>query len=431
MQKNLQNNSTYFSIFAENLITMATTRFYLDLRGKAKDGKGTILITIFHNHSTTSITTGIRVNKNEWDGTQIVHCVGAEAMNSKINQQKSKIDKAIAVLSLDDRFERMSAKDIKNEIVDGKPKTIQGHLISDLVQEYMNNGDLKEGTKQIYRTMLKKIESFSPGFKIESMNLRWLRSFDQYLAATQGVNGRAIYLRHLRAVCKYAKNNGIDFSYPFDNFQIKHEPTKKRSVAIEILRRFMTYPTSESNQKYRDYFFLSFYLIGINSVDLLLAKKNQIVNGRFEYIRRKTGKKYSVKIEPEAQFLIDKYSGSSEYLLEAMDHCKLYRSFAHQWNDALKKIGDTIEIPIMSEDLFTDPVIEKKIVPIIPNISTYFTRHTWATIAAELDISSDIIAQALGHSNRNRTTMIYIKPNQQKVDEANRKIIDCLFMKSE
>jgi len=408
---------------------MATTRFYLDLRGKAKDGKGTILITIFHNHSTTSITTGVRVNIDNWDGTRIMSCPGAEAMNSKINHQKSKIDRALALLELDDRFEHMTASEIKSEIVDGKPKRVQGHLLSDLFQEYMENGDLKEGTKAIYRSTLKKIEAFGLGLRIESLSLKWLRSFDQYLARTQSANGRSIYLRSLRAVCNYARHNDIHFSYPFENFQIKQEPTRKRSIALDELRRFMDFPTTPANQKYRDYFFLSFYLIGINSKDLLLAKKSQVVNGRLEYVREKTNKKYSIKIEPEAWTLIDRYSGSGDFLLEAMEHCKYYRSFAHEWNDALKTIGETVEVPIISDNLFAEPVIEKKIKPIIPGISTYFARHTWATIAAELDISSDIIAQALGHSNINRTTMIYIKPNQEKVDEANRRVIDFLLDK--
>lgn len=405
---------------------MATTKFYLDMRGKAKDGKGSILITLFHNHSTATITTGIRIHPENWKNERVVKIPGAEAMNATLVQRKAEIDRAIAVLALGDRFDSMTATEIKNEVSGEKPKSVHGHLFSDLLNEYISNGNLEEGTKEIYRTVLKKVESFSPGLRIESINLRWLRSFDQFLAETQGINGRAIYLRHLRAVCNYARHNGIYFSYPFENFQIKQEQTKKRNIAIENLRRFMTFPTSESNSKYRDYFFLSFYLIGINSVDLLLAKKGQVVNGRLEYIRRKTGKKYSIKIEPEAQALIDKYLGNGEYLLEAMDHCKLYRSFAHQWNDALKTIGDVVEIPVMSDGLFDEPVTERKIVPIIPGISTYYTRHTWATIAAELDISSDIIAQALGHSNRNRTTMIYIKPNQQKVDEANRRVIDYL-----
>lgn len=427
MQNNMQTNSAYFYIFAETQNPMATTRFYLDLRGKAKDGKGTILITIFHNHSTTSITTGVRVNKSDWDGTRVVSCPGAEAMNSKINHQKSKIDRALALLELDDRFEHMTASEIKNEIVDGKPKRVQGHLLSDLFQEYIDNGDLKEGTKAIYQSTLKKIEAFGPGLRIESLSLKWLRSFDQYLAKTQSANGRSIYLRSLRAVCNYARHNDIHFSYPFENFQIKQEPTRKRSIAVDELRRFMDFPTTPSNQKYRDYFFLSFYLIGINSKDLLLAKKSQVVNGRLEYVREKTNKKYSIKIEPEAWTLIDRYSGSGDFLLEAMDHCKHYRSFAHEWNDALKTIGETVEVPTISDDLFAEPVIEKKIKPIIPGISTYFARHTWATIASELDISSDVIAQALGHSNTNRTTMIYIKPDQNKVDEANRSVIDYLL----
>ena len=37
----------------------------------------------------------------------------------------------------------------------------------------------------------------------------------------------------------------------------------------------------------------------------------------------------------------------------------------------------------------------------------------------------DTIAQALGHSDRSHSvTMIYIKPDQSRVDEANRRVID-------
>lgn len=49
-------------------------------------------------------------------------------------------------------------------------------------------------------------------------------------------------------------------------------------------------------------------------------------------------------------------------------------------------------------------------------------RHTWATIASELDIPKETIAAALGHGG-NTVTDIYIDFDQKKVDEANRKII--------
>lgn len=61
---------------------------------------------------------------------------------------------------------------------------------------------------------------------------------------------------------------------------------------------------------------------------------------------------------------------------------------------------------------------------LFPDISSYWSRHTWATIAAELDIPKETIAAALGHSIGNPTTSIYIKFNQKKVDEANRRVID-------
>ena len=61
--------------------------------------------------------------------------------------------------------------------------------------------------------------------------------------------------------------------------------------------------------------------------------------------------------------------------------------------------------------------------PLFPKISTYWARHTWATIAASLDISRDVIAHGLGHGN-NTVTDIYIDFDQSKVDDANRKVID-------
>lgn len=410
---------------------MASTKFYLDLRGKAKDGKGSILISLFHNGTTTTIPTGVRVSRNEWnnESRSVIKIVGAEAINADLQEQKAKIDRAIALLSLDDSFSRMTASDLKREITGGKPKKLKKHPVSELFREYIDTGNLKDGTKEIYRLTWKKVLSYSgSNLQIEDVNYSWLRGFEQYLAKTQSINGRSIYLRAFRAVCNYARHSNIQFQYPFQNFQIKSEPTKKRCVSVDVLRKLKDYPTTSQNEMYRDYFFLMFYLIGINAKDLLLARKSQVINGRLEYIREKTRKKYSIKIEPEAEELLNRYCGKGDYLLEAMDHCKHYKSFAREINDALKTIGDTVvERTDDSTDLFASPVEKIKIIPVIPEITTYFSRHCWATFAYEIGIQTDIISQALGHSFGNKTTLIYIKPDQTKVDEANRKVIDYLL----
>jgi integrase len=62
--------------------------------------------------------------------------------------------------------------------------------------------------------------------------------------------------------------------------------------------------------------------------------------------------------------------------------------------------------------------------PILPNITSYASRHTWATLAAELDIPKETISAGLGHNIGSDVTSIYIKFDQKKVDEANRKVID-------
>ena len=58
-----------------------------------------------------------------------------------------------------------------------------------------------------------------------------------------------------------------------------------------------------------------------------------------------------------------------------------------------------------------------------PGLSIYWARHTWATIASELDIPKETIAKALGHGGSS-VTDIYIDFDMRKVDEANRKVID-------
>jgi integrase len=67
----------------------------------------------------------------------------------------------------------------------------------------------------------------------------------------------------------------------------------------------------------------------------------------------------------------------------------------------------------------------KKVVrPLFPNLTTYWARHTWATIAADLDIPDAVIDAALGHRSPYRMSEIYIKRNAKKVDAAIRKVID-------
>lgn len=402
---------------------MVSTTFFLDLRGKAKDGKGSVLIRIYHNASTTTVSTGFRIHPDNWNGSAVTGIVGAETINAKLNEQKADIDKQLAFLSFDPLFDSMSAVQLKG-LLNKKTKS-QLHPVKDMFAEYVSNGQLADGTKEIYKLALSKIVKFSgDSFCMEQMSLKWLRSLDLFMSKTQKPNGRAIYHRAIKAVCHYSINSGIAMSNPYDNFTIKYTETRKRCIELEKLRELYYKETTKENQVYRDYFFLMFFLIGVNTKDLLLAKKSQVVDGRFEYIRYKTKKPYSIKIQPEASALLEKYKGSGEYLLNAMDHCVHYKSFQREINDGIRAIGDFTEESVPGEDLFSEPMTVRKVNPVLSDITTYYARHTWATLAHHLGIPVDVIGLALGHSSANRVTFIYIKPDISKVDDANRKVID-------
>ena len=131
---------------------------------------------------------------------------------------------------------------------------------------------------------------------------------------------------------------------------------------IEKMRQLLDLPLQGLYPEYRDLFMLTFYLIGINTVDLADCTLDSIVNGRLEYRRHKTNKLYSIKIEPEAMEIINRYKGK-KHLIRCFDRYKDYKALQGSVNNALAKIGPAryfidINLPIriaaQQRDLATD-----------------------------------------------------------------------------
>lgn len=62
--------------------------------------------------------------------------------------------------------------------------------------------------------------------------------------------------------------------------------------------------------------------------------------------------------------------------------------------------------------------------PVEPALTSYWARYSWATYAADLDIPKDTISEALGHAHGSKITGVYIKFSRDKIDAANRRVID-------
>lgn len=278
------------------------------------------------------------------------------------------------------------------------------------------DGKTNKGTKGVYKHTLDRIRLFDPDIdkkSFENIDLKWLTRFEAFCAKTASKNARNVHLRNIRAVFNNAIDYDLTAAYPFRRFKIRPEPTRKRSLSVEDLRKLFDYPVEPYAEIYRDMFKLIFMLIGINSVDLH-GLKTITKEGRLEYKRAKTGRLYSIKVEPEAMEIIEKYKGEKRLLCIA-DRWSDSRNFRHQCNKALQRIGEVERKGRGGK---------KEVVSAFPELTTYWARHSWATIARKLKISVDDIALALGHSNGHETTRIYIDEDLEAIDAANRKVLD-------
>ena len=393
---------------------MASIWYYLDTRRRKADGTFPLKIKIGLNAKDGClINLKISLREDQWENGEVVRHPNRRFLNTYVKQRYLDITNSIFKLEITGAINRMSPVEIKKYVESSLGAVAdEAYTFSEHFERFISTRE-KESTKDIYHQTLLKIELFSPGkLAFSDINIIWLKGFEQFLKG-QGlsVNSINLHIRNIRAVFNDAINEdkAEQNLYPFRKFKLKSEETRKRSLTIDQLRAIRDWPCEPHEQQYIDIFMLMFYLRGINMIDL--AGLTKIDNGRVEFRRAKTGRLYSIKIEPEAEAIINKYRGKN-FLLNINERYSNYKNYLHRMNRNLKEFGYTRVGKRGKKDKEGA----------FPFLSTYYTRHTWATLASELDIPKETIAAALGHGG-NTVTDIYIDFDQKKVDEANRKII--------
>ena len=396
---------------------MATVRLMADKRPK-KDGSVSISLVIRIEKTRYVFSTGINApSENDFDEVTLLSRTVSQfkVKNVHLTGLRNKADKLI--IDEESKLSAMSSEKVKAIILERVFDEVPVKKVMKFIDYLDEFVSLKTntGTKSVYATTRNKIVEFDADCTFDTMDRKWLTNFEGWMISTGlSTNAYGIHLRNIRAVFNYAIDEEITTLYPFRKFKIKKEETAKRSLTAEQVALLRDYDCEEYQKRYRDLFMLMLYLIGINAVDLFNLK--QMVNGRVEYNRAKTGKLYSIKVEPEAMEIIERYRGKN-WLINVLDEYGYYKDFLHRMGMGLKQIGPTTRSGLGGK---------KNREPLFPEISSYWARHTWATIAAELDIPKETISEALGHEIGSAVTSIYIKFDRKKIDEANRKVIDYL-----
>lgn len=220
--------------------------------------------------------------------------------------------------------------------------------------------------------------------------------------------------------------------YPFRKYKLKRRPeTAKRNLSVDQIKSIIY--SSDSDLKperavfARDVFVLSFLLVGMNTIDLYNATSlvfeqqsnhhvgnNEMV--RIEYNRQKTKSRrqdrafISIKVEPEAIPLLQKYRDPDGK--RVFDFYKRYAcasNFRNNVNKKLKIVANVCNIDV--------------------RLTTYYARHSWATIARnKCGISKDDIDLALNHVDSGmKMADVYIEKDWKLIDIANRSVINMVF----
>lgn len=400
--------------FAKSMKLKNDVRLWLDTRKpRVKTGDCPVKL-VLTAQTTMRISTGIFCMPDEWDGAM------PTAKHKQAKLRRLLVDVEDMVYHIEGR---VTDKELRRRVenVLGVRESTEDTLV-DYMRQYAALAKA-EKTKQLYLLTARTIEEYDSKVTYGTVDRRWIESFDKWMETKKNLktNTRSIHLRNMRTVFNWGIDNEYTTNYPFRKNTIKKEETKKKALSIDTVRKLLAYVPNEdcsSHIIYRDIFMLMIYLRGINISDLMELRHEDVQEGRIEYRRHKTGILYSIKIEPEAKKILNKYKGK-EYLLNLTEK---HKYFGTAINRMLKKMG---KVEIVGQGG------KHKVTPILPSdVSSNSARHTWATLAIEADKSKEIVSLGMGHVIGSKTTEIYIDRKQQKkIDDCNRRVIDYILGK--
>ena len=271
------------------------------------------------------------------------------------------------------------------------------------------------------------------GFKVH-LNLRREKQVIQLQKQGKRIPSNrtvSLYLGSIRHLFNEAKKKYNDYDKniiliphsPFEHVEVpKQEATRKRALSAETINQILKLPyIRNANGKERicpfnlakDCFILSFYLMGMNSVDLHSC--DEIEDNAITYYRSKTtGRrldkaKMKVNILPVLSSLMEKYKDhTGRRVFRFYQMYNTANNFNRAINLGLKQIGKMLHVD---------------------DLEFYAARHSWATIALnKVGIDKYTVHAALNHVDETmRITDIYIERDFVNENRANAKVVKYVF----
>jgi integrase len=257
------------------------------------------------------------------------------------------------------------------------------------------------GTASSYKCAKNSLKKFKENLTFAEVSTPFLNSYEDWmLKEGNNLTTVGIYVRSLRAIYNQQK---IDNSlYPFgeakDKYSIPTGSNIKKALTNEELAKIYNYKAESNSTKEmaKDYWIFLYLCNGINVKDFCLLKWGDIDGDMLTYNRAKTqrtkkgSKPILVALKEETLEIIKKWGNPSkskdDYIfphlelgMTAEKQRATYQQLTKTINKYLNKICEELKIN--------------------KNVTSYYARHSYATVMKRAGVPIAMISDGLGHSS--------------------------------
>jgi integrase/recombinase XerD len=366
-----------------------TAEFYLETRPK-RNGLHNVKIRVYFNRKYRYYSTDIDLKLGELEKILNARRKTDEQkeLYFKLNKYLTKandIIKKLDVFSFE-KFDKIyfEGRDVFKSV---------SYAFDRYVEDLETEGRI--GTASNYRAAIRSLEEFKHGLKFSDITISFLKKYEQWmLEGGHSITTVGMYLRALRAV--YNQQN-IDRSlYPFEKYEIPTGKNIKKALTLNEISLIYNYKATGTEAMARDYWMFLYLCNGMNVKDFCSLKWENISGDILTYQREKTkrtrrdSKKIVVSLKPETWKIINKYGKRSivpdSYI------------FPHYENGMTPERKQEVSQQLIK----TINKYMKRIarnVGINKEVTTYYARHSFATILKQSGADISMISDLLGHSN--------------------------------
>lgn len=390
-------------------------KIYTDTRRANKDGEYPISISInrdgFRFYVKTGLSTPEKITGREFPKSVPNFRTKTNALNAFL----VKVEEYCMQHQFDQNEELRAGL---MEYITGKPHKARGHKLVDIFEEYIEKKDMKHSRHVNCMCSLNKLKEFDKDIYVETITDEWIEAFMKFLEKDLKHNSAITYIEIIKSAILYALKKKKIANNPFAFFRMKKTRPIVNDLSIEQIKFFRDCELPKNESVFRDLMMLSFYLCGMNPIDLFEAEG--LKNGRFAGYRIKTGVDYDLPIFPEAKELIEKLKGETR-LLYMHDKYKSFKSFYVTMARTIRNMGTVTKVKGEKGRMV------RKIEPLFGDfpLTFYTMRYSFASIAAELEIPRDYIDVCLAHTFSDMNAH-YIRYKRKSIDAAIRKVLDAI-----